>query len=71
MTASGALCAKIIERRCTMLGLSTGPTATLQVIETHAPRETSTEKIRRVLDQLMGKTDDTIDGEVIKEEGHD
>src|SRR5215471_2990711 len=25
---SGALCAKIIERRCTMLGLSTGPTAT-------------------------------------------
>jgi hypothetical protein len=43
----------------------------LQVIETQAPRETSTEKIRRVLDQLMGKTDGTIDGEVINEGGHD
>jgi hypothetical protein len=68
---SGALCAKIIERRCTMLGLYTPPATTLQVVEAQAPRETSTEKIRHVLDQLMGKTDRTIDGEVIKEEGDD
>jgi hypothetical protein len=60
---SGALVAKIIERRCMMLGLYTGPTATLQVIEAQAPMETSTEKIRRVLDQLRGTTDGAIDGE--------
>jgi hypothetical protein len=38
-------------------------------IETPAPQPTSTERIRVVLDQLMGKTDRTIDGEVIKEDG--
>src|SRR5262249_49051208 len=36
---------------------------------TPAPQPTSTERIRVVLDQLMGKTDRTIDGEVIKEDG--
>ena len=41
--ACGALITKIIERRCTMLGLYTPQTATLQVIEAEAPRETSTE----------------------------
>src|SRR5215831_17460001 len=39
--ACGALITKIIERRCTMLGLYTPQTATLQVIEAEAPRETS------------------------------
>src|SRR5215831_8090710 len=58
--ASGALVAKIIERRCTMLGLYTPPATTLQVIEARAPKETSTEKIRRVLDELVGK-DRTIE----------
>ena len=67
---SGALCAKIIERRCTMLGLYTPPTATLKVIEAQAPRETSTEKVRRVLNELLGETDRTIDGEVIKEDAN-
>jgi hypothetical protein len=32
----GALVAKIIERRCTMLGLYTPPAATLQVIDAYA-----------------------------------
>jgi hypothetical protein len=41
----GALVAKIIERRCTMLGLYTPPTATLRVIEAEAPRQRSTEQI--------------------------
>ena len=53
-----------------MLGLYTPPTATLQVIEAQAPRETSTEKVRRVLNELMGETDHTIDGEVIKEDAN-
>jgi hypothetical protein len=66
---SGALIAKIIERSCTMLGLYTPPSATLQVIEAQPPRQTSTDKIRRVLDQLIGKTDRPIEGEVVKEEG--
>jgi hypothetical protein len=35
----GALITKIIERRCTMLGLYTPQTATLQVIEAEAPRQ--------------------------------
>jgi len=43
--ACGALITKIIERRCTMLGLYTPQTATLQVIEAEAPRETSTERL--------------------------
>jgi hypothetical protein len=52
-----------------MLGLYTPPTATLQVNEAQPPRQTSTDKIRRVLDQLIGKTDRPIEGEVVKEEG--
>src|SRR5215471_17769504 len=52
----GALVAKIIERRCTMLGLYTPPTATLQVIEAEAPRETSTDKICAAIDRIRGKT---------------
>jgi len=53
--ASGALVAKIIERRCTMLGLYTPPATTLQVIEAQAPRETSTEKIRAAIDRICGR----------------
>ena len=55
---SGALVAKIIERRCTMLGLYTPPAATLQVIEAQAPKESSTDRIERVLNQLCGKPAD-------------
>src|SRR5215469_16614347 len=52
----GALITKIIERRCTMLGLYTPQTATLQVIEAEAPRETSTERLRAAIDRIRGKT---------------
>ena len=57
----GALVAKIIERRCTMLGLYTPPTATLQVIEADAPRETSTDKISALIHRIRGKTRDDPD----------
>ena len=53
--ACGALITKIIERRCTMLGLYTPQTATLQVIEAEAPRETSTERIRAAIERIRGK----------------
>ena len=53
--ACGALITKIIERRCTMLGLSTPQTATLQVIEAEAPRETSTERLRAAIERIRGK----------------
>lgn len=66
---SGALCAKIIERRCTMLGLYTPPTATLQVIESQVPRETSTEKIRRVLNELRGQNARTIGPSTHRDQG--
>jgi hypothetical protein len=52
----GALITKIIERRCVMLGLYTPQTATLQVIEAEAPRETSTERLRAAIDRIRGKT---------------
>src|SRR5262249_46700843 len=60
--AAGHLC--LNERSAAMLGTD----APLR-IETPAPQPTSTQRIRVVLDQLMGKTDRTIDGEVIKEDG--
>ncbi|HKF22113.1 MAG TPA: hypothetical protein VKE93_11125 [Candidatus Angelobacter sp.] len=53
--ACGALITKIIERRCTMLSLYTPQTATLQVIEAEAPRETSTERLRAAIDRIRGK----------------
>src|SRR5262245_42010046 len=53
--ACGALITKIIERRCTMLGLYTPQTATLQVIEAEAPRETSTERLRAAIERIRGK----------------
>jgi hypothetical protein len=52
----GALITKIIERRCTMLGLYTPQTATLQIIEAEAPTETSTERLRAAIDRIRGKT---------------
>jgi len=54
--ACGALITKIIERRCVILGLYTPQTATLQVIEAEAPRETSTERLRAAIDRIRGKT---------------
>jgi len=53
--ACGALITKIIERRCVMLGLYTPQTATLQIIEAEAPRETSTERLRAAIDRIRGK----------------
>jgi hypothetical protein len=52
----GALITKIIERRCVMLGLYTPQTATLQIIEAEAPRETSTERLRATIDRIRGKS---------------
>ena len=54
----GALVTKIIERRCTMLGLYTPQTATLQVIEAETPRETSTDKISALIERIRGKVRD-------------
>jgi len=50
--ACGALITKIIERRCVILGLYTPQTATLQIIEAEAPRETSIERIRSAIDRI-------------------
>ena len=59
--ACGALITKIIERRCVMLGLYTPQTATLQIIEAEAPRETSTDKISALIERIRGKTRDDPD----------
>src|SRR6516165_2548901 len=58
----GALITKIIERRCTMLGLYTPQTATLQVIEAETPRETSTDKISALIEPIRDKTRDAPGG---------
>jgi transposase len=57
----GALVTKIIERRCTMLGLYTPQTATLQVIQAETPRETSTDKISALIERIRGKSRDDPD----------
>jgi len=59
--ACGALITKIIERRCVMLGLYTPQTATLQIIEAEAPRETSADKISAPIERIRGKTRDDPD----------
>jgi hypothetical protein len=58
-TGHGAV-TKILERRCVMLGLHTPQTAVLLVDQT-APKETSIDKIERVLADLAAeaKNDDT------------
>jgi len=48
----GALITKIIERRCTMLGLYTPQTATLQIIEAEAPKETSIDRIEAAINRI-------------------
>lgn len=53
--ASGALVAKLIERRCTILGLYTPPATTLEIIEAQAPRKTSADRIRAAFDRVRGK----------------
>jgi hypothetical protein len=59
---SGLLVTKIIERRCVMLGLSTPQQAVLQIVDSTIPKETTTDKIERVLrefaSQDRGKDDD-------------
>jgi hypothetical protein len=50
----GALITKIIERRCTMLGLYTPQTATLQIIEAEAPKETSIDRIEAAINRIRG-----------------
>jgi hypothetical protein len=52
----GALVAKLIERRCLMLGLATPPATTLQIIEAQAPQPSSTDQIRAAFDRIRGKS---------------
>jgi hypothetical protein len=54
----GALITKIIERRCVMLGLHAPQLATLQIVEEARPRETSTDRIERVLVELSAQSED-------------
>jgi hypothetical protein len=59
----GALVTKILERRCVMLGLHAPQTAVLKIVDEATPKETSIDKIERVLDALIEdqrkKTDPT------------
>jgi len=54
--ASGALVAKLFERRATMLGLNAPAASAVQVIEHAAPpAQTSTERIRAAIDRLIAQ----------------
>lgn len=52
----GALVAKIIERRCVMLGLHTPQTAVLQIVDEARPKKTSSDRIERVLAELCAES---------------
>jgi hypothetical protein len=49
----GALVTKIIERRCTMLGLHAPQQAVVQIVEAQAPRQTSMDRIEAALNALL------------------
>jgi hypothetical protein len=51
----GALATKILERRCTMLGLHTRQTAVLQILDGARPKETSADRTERVLAELTAQ----------------
>jgi hypothetical protein len=50
---SGALVAKLIERRGVMLGLHTPQTAVLQIVDEAKPKQTSTDRIEAALNALL------------------
>jgi hypothetical protein len=52
---SGLLVAKLIERRSTMLGLRTPQQAVLQIVDSTTPKETTTDKIERVLREFAAQ----------------
>jgi len=68
---SGALVAKLIERRGVMFGLHTPQTAVLQIVDEAKPRETSTDKIEAALNKLLAdpsrkKSEAAEDAQVIE-----
>lgn len=48
---------KLIERRCVALGLNAPQAATLQIIESTAPKESSVDKIERAIRELTAQQD--------------
>jgi hypothetical protein len=54
----GALVTKIVERRCVMLGLHTPQSAVLQIVDETKPKETSIDKIERVLAEFAAQKKD-------------
>jgi hypothetical protein len=52
---SGLLVTKIIERRCVMLGLSTPQQAVLQIVDNATPKETTTDRIERMLREFAAQ----------------
>src|SRR5262245_47367782 len=53
--ASAALVAKLVERRCCILGLTAPPATTFTVIDQVAPTESSTDRIAAALDGLRSR----------------
>ena len=52
---SGQLVEKLIARRCVMLGLHAPQTAVLKIVDDATPKETSTDKIERVLNEFFAQ----------------
>jgi hypothetical protein len=51
----GFLVAKLIERRCVMLGLSTPQQAVLKIVNDASPNETTTDRTQRVLEEFAAQ----------------
>ena len=67
---ASVICLRTIELRGRLLGLFPPP-QTEASLEKLKPRLTTTEDIRSVLDELLGKTKPTIEGEALKEDSVD
>jgi|GEM_PF-2566182 len=61
------LCLKIKERRARMLGLD-APPQTEPALMPSRVKVSSTERIAAAIDRIAGKTDTTIEGEVVRED---
>ena len=67
--AAAYLCLKVAERRAAKLGADVPMQIDrVQFVQDTGPQSTLTERIRLVLNQLMGKIDRIIDGQVIEED---
>jgi hypothetical protein len=61
---SGILCVKIVSHRSQLLGLCSAQQHVVQILESAAPRQTSTDRLEQVLAELESKSDAEVEAEL-------